>query len=132
MNLATASVEPEGAEHATVERFDLQRSQARQQVTAAIQNLAAQRIKQHQIPGSRFRNLNVSVVLRELITRRLSLPAYVLAYRYKDSLYRVVICGQDGRLVVGSAPYSIAKILLTGVVGIAAVLLIVVLIVLAQ
>ena len=54
--------------------------------------------------------MHVSVILRRLVTRRLSFPAYVLAYRYHDQLYRVVICGQDARCVIGSAPYSWVKI----------------------
>jgi len=62
------------------------------------------------------------VILRKLVTRRYSFPAYVLAYRYQDRLYRVVICGQDARRVIGSAPYSIPKIILV-VAGAAAALL---------
>lgn len=117
MNLQTAGGEPEGATNATIEQFDMRRSQARQQVNAAIQGLAVQRVKDLHIPGSRFRNIKVSVVVRKLITRRLSFPAYVMAYRYHNELYRVVICGQDGRLVVGKAPWSIAKIVLAVAAG---------------
>ncbi len=112
MNLASACSDPEGAEAATIEQFDLQRSQARQHVGWAIRNLAAERVKQAEIPGTRFRKVNVSVVVRKLVTRRLSFPAYVMAYRYRNELYRVVICGQDGRLVVGKAPWSVAKFIL--------------------
>jgi hypothetical protein len=132
MNLASIQAEPEGAENANIEQFDLQRSQARQQVTAAIHNVASQRVQQNHIPGSRFRKLNLSVVLSELHTRRLSLPAYVMAYRYKGSLYRVVICGQDGRLVVGTAPYSMAKFFLVAVLCLAAILVLIALIAMAQ
>ncbi len=130
LNLSTVRGEPEGAENATLEQFDLQRSQARQQVIAALQNLAAQRMQQQQIPGNHFRNVKVSVVVRRLITRRLSYPAYVLAYRYKDDLFRVVICGQDGSRVIGSAPRSIAKILLV-VAGVAAMMFFIALLLIA-
>ncbi len=124
LNLRTKREHPEGAgEGATLEQFDVQRSQARQQVSAAIHNLAAARVQQNHVPGTSFRNLHVSVVLRKLLTRRLSLPAYVLAYRYKDSLYRVVICGQDQRLVIGSAPTSYFKVF--AVAGIVVTLLLV-------
>ncbi|MCG8652510.1 MAG: hypothetical protein MI861_21905 [Pirellulales bacterium] len=129
LNLNSAQTSPQGAADATMEQFDLQRSQARQQITAAIQNLAAQQVQDKHVPGSRFRNLKVSVVLRRLITKRLSFPAYVLAYRYKNQLYRVVICGQDGNRVVGSAPYSYAKVFM--VVAIAAMALLVFLALLA-
>jgi hypothetical protein len=128
MNLRTVGSEPEGADNATVEQFDLRRSQARQQINSAIQGLAAQRVEQLHIPGNRFRNINVSVVVRKLITRRLSFPAYVMAYRYHNELYRVVICGQDGRLVVGRAPWSIAKFILVVAAGIFAAVLILVII----
>ena len=127
MNLATAKEYPAGAdESATIEQFDLQRSQARQQVSAAIDRLAANHVQSHFIPGTRFRNVKVSVVLRKLFTRRFALPAYVLAYRYKDRLYRVVICGQDASLVIGATPKSLLKML-----AVAAIVLVIVMIVFA-
>ncbi|MDA0282322.1 MAG: hypothetical protein O3B13_09285 [Planctomycetota bacterium] len=119
-DLSTIRDEPEGANNASIEQFDLQRSQARQQIINAIQELAADRVEAQHVPGSRFRKVRVSVVLRKLITRRVSLPAWVLAYRYKGSLYRMVICGQDATRVTGSAPYSIARIVLVAGMAIAA------------
>lgn len=121
-DLSTIRDEPEGAQNATIEQFDLQRSQARQQIISAIQTIAAQRVEQNEIPGSRFRKTSVSVVLRKLITRRISLPAWVLAYRYKGRLYRMVICGQDASCVTGTAPYSVAKIIIVAMCVAAAVL----------
>lgn len=112
MDLSSKRDSPQGADdNATVEQFDVQRSQARQAVSAAIHRLAADQIQKRFIPGSTFRNVKVSIVLRGLITHRLALPAYVLAYRYKDQLYRVVICGQDQRLVIGKAPTSLLKVI---------------------
>ncbi|MCM2373827.1 hypothetical protein [Aporhodopirellula aestuarii] len=99
-----------GGDQPTLERFDVPRSQARQQVLAAIEATAADRIQQHHIPGTRFRKVRVSLVLRRLITQRYSLPAYVLAYRYRNELYRVVICGQNASYIVGSSPFSYAKL----------------------
>ena len=121
-DLHTALPDPEGAVNATIEQFDVQRSQARRQVASVLQYLASQHVQRSEIPGTSFRNVNVSVVVRNLITRRLSFPAYVLAYRYKDKLYRVVICGQNQRLVIGNAPISVAKIAMV-VIGAAAVIL---------
>ena len=37
-------------------------------------------------------------------------PAWVLAYRYKDRLYRTVLSGQDENCLRGEAPTSIARI----------------------
>lgn len=112
MNLATECNAPRGAtENATLEQFDLQRSQARRYVTGQINQLAASRVQANHIPGSRFRNVSIAVVLRRLITRRFSLPAYVLAYRYNQRLYRVVICGQDPNRIIGQSPTSFWKVL---------------------
>jgi hypothetical protein len=120
LNLNSVRAEPELAGMAesavngqvTLEQFDMQRSQARRQVVDALHAMAIEHVKQHEIPGSSFRKVNVSIVVEGLVTRRFSLPAYVLAYRYKQELYRVVICGQDARLLIGKAPYSMAKIML--------------------
>lgn len=122
-DLNSAQSEPQGASDATLEQFDVQRSQARRQVARVLNFMASQHVQHSEIPGSTFRKLNVSVVVRNLITRRLSFPAYVMAYRYKDKLYRVVICGQDQRLVIGDAPYSAAKIALAIFGAAAAILL---------
>ncbi len=95
---------------AVVEQFDVQRSEARGQVLDAASAVAAGRIKASHIPGSRFRKVNVELVLRGLQTKRCAFPAYVLAYRYRGKLYRAVINGQDTRYVTGQAPYSIFKL----------------------
>ncbi len=124
-NLATIREQPEGAQDATIEQFELQRSQARQQIIEAIQSIAAQRVESEHIPGSSFRKTHVSVVLRKLITRRISLPAWILAYRYKGRLYRMVICGQDASCVTGSAPYSVAKIMLVATCVVVALIVVV-------
>jgi hypothetical protein len=76
--------------------------------------------------------VKVSVVVQGLVTRRLSLPAYVLAYRYKHNLYRVVICGQNPKCISGAAPFSTAKIVLTVLGGIASLVLILIVIAASQ
>jgi len=118
-DFTTAHEKPSGATPVIVEQFDLQRSQARRKIVDAIQRIATSRVQQQHIPGSRYRNVHVSVLLRALVTRRLSFPAWVLAYRYRDRLYRVVVCGQDGSRVAGKAPLSITKVLLV-TLGVAA------------
>lgn len=127
-DLASARPAPEGAgEEATVEQFDVQRSQARARILAAIERVAAARVEADCVPGTRRRKVKTATLLEGLSTRRLAFPAYVLAYRYKDELYRAVVCGQDASCVEGSAPYSIARIALAVLLGltvIAAVLLV--------
>jgi hypothetical protein len=114
----------EGEAGTTVEQFDLPRSVARRRVMAFIQSRVRQRLEQGIIPGTRYRNVHAAVVLRRLVTRRFAFPSYVIAYRYRGSLHRVVLSGQDAACLIGSAPYSVAKILaavVSGVLGFAVV-----------
>jgi hypothetical protein len=114
----TTVAEPAGADRPVVEKFEVQRSLARRRILAGLDSAARQRIENECLPGKRHRKLHVALLLRRLVTRRLAFPAWVMAYRYRGKAYRAVICGQDASLVVGSAPYSIWKIL--GVIGFAA------------
>lgn len=117
--LSRGTPTPEGPEGAQVERFDVTRSGARKQILAAVEANALAHIREAEIPGTRIRNAHVAVVLSSLHTTRYALPAYVLAYRYRDKSYRVVVHGQDASCVQGETPVSVWKVLLT----IAAVLL---------
>lgn len=93
------------------ERFDVQRSAARGWVLDSIHQLAAQHLQQGWIPGSAFRNVKTALVLRGLTTIRVGLPVYILAYRYRGTLYRALVHGQNPQIVKASAPYSWWKIL---------------------
>lgn len=110
-DLGSARTEPAGAEGAIVEQFDVQRSMARQKVVEAVEAIAASRVVGECVPGSRYRNLHAAALLRGLTTRRFAFPAYVLAYRYRRKLYRVVVSGQSARYVKGDAPYDWLRIL---------------------
>lgn len=113
-----------------MEQFDVQRSMARQRVTDALLETAAARLQQERIiPGSTFRNVKVAALLRGLSTRRVVLPAYVMAYQYRGKTYRAIVHGTDARLTFGTAPLSWRKIL--GVLA-AVVLTLVTLIVIAS
>lgn len=94
-----------------IEQFDLPRSAGRGRVAAFIRRMVTDRLQQGSIPGRRFRNVHSALVVRKLVTQRFAFPSWVLAYRYRGSLYRVVISGQDADCLVGSAPYSLAKVL---------------------
>ncbi|MFY0579915.1 zinc ribbon domain-containing protein [Cystobacter fuscus] len=111
-SLARSVGSPQGPEEAQVERFDVTRSGARRQILAAVEAEARERIQREHIPGRRFRNVHVAVVLSHLETRRYALPAYVLAYRYRRKVYRVVVHGQDPAMVLGEAPVSVLKVVL--------------------
>lgn len=112
---------PPNIEGAILEQFDVQRSEARGRILDAASAVATSRMQANQIPGSRYRNIKVELTLRGLRTRRCALPAYVLAYRYRDKLYRAVINGQDANYVTGRAPYSLPKIaaIIVGGLGLA-------------
>ena len=111
-SLAGAEGAPRGPEDAQVERFDVTRSGARRQILAAVEKEAHEQVERSHIPGRHFRNVHVAVALSSLETKRYALPAYVLAYRYRDKLYRVVVHGQDAGCVLGDAPVSVAKVVL--------------------
>lgn len=116
---------PHGPEGAHVERFEATRSGARRSVLEAVEDLAIERLQQGVIPGSRFRNIHVAVALFSLRTQRLALPVYVLAYRYRDKPYRVLVHGQDEQVVLGEAPISplrVAAVILATLLVLVAVL----------
>jgi hypothetical protein len=97
-------------DNATVERFDVPRSAARARLVEAVDRLARRRLGIRHLPGRRFRNLHTATVLRGLEVRRFAFPAWVLAYRYRDRLYRTVLSGQDEGRLKGEAPYSALRI----------------------
>ncbi len=101
------AAEPPGA---IVERFDTQRSAARRRIAETIEATAAANVAERFVPGGRSRNVKVSVLVDGLSTERCALPAYVLAYRYRNGVYRVVVHGGDAQRVTGDAPLSWVKI----------------------
>lgn len=111
-DLASATVSPEAPEGALREEFDVQRSAARALVMASLKRDAATRLEREEVPGMSCRNLHLVALLRGLHTRRFAFPAWVLAYRYRDELYRVVISGQDAQCLHGDSPISWMKVAL--------------------
>jgi hypothetical protein len=116
-----AAAAPEGT---TAEQFDVQRSAARKAIVGAIERTAAARVQAGHIPGSKFRKVKVAVLLRSLVTHRVALPAYVLAYRYRGKLFRAVVNGQDDACAFGDAPLSLAKVVLVAGLALAALALV--------
>ena len=92
-----------------VERFDVRRSAAREIITKAVHDHAHE-LAHDWVPGNPVRNLDVAVLPRKLRTQRYAFPTYVLAYRYRDRVYRALVHGQNANCVVGKAPWSLAKI----------------------
>jgi hypothetical protein len=108
-DLSSAEAAPRAMPGAHVERFDVQRSAARHIVASAVEAATAANAV-HWITGRHYRNLRVAVLLQSLVTRRLALPSYVLAYRYGGKLFRVVVHGQDARCILGDSPVSKWKV----------------------
>lgn len=121
-DLTTATPPSSEIDPATVERFDVPRSTARARLVEAVERLARRRLADRHLPGSRFRNLHTATVLRALEARRCAFPAWVLAYRYKDRLYRTVLSGQDETCLRGEAPHSTARIAAVVAAAMAAVI----------
>lgn len=109
-------VETADAVESTVESFDAQRSAARKQVQEAIELTAKVRVEEH-IPGRRYRNVHVACLLEGQKTDRVALPAWVLAYRYRDTPYRAIVHGQRGEVVFGSSPKDWVKIMAVVIAG---------------
>ena len=83
-------------------------SRARRRLRSAVTTL----VVSDSVLATCCRNLHLEPLLRSLETPRVAFPAWVLAYKYRDELYRVVISGQDDGCVRGKAPLSLAKVLL--------------------
>jgi hypothetical protein len=115
---------------APVESFDTQRSAARDIVQHAIERVAKTRVEPH-VPGRRFRNIRVACLVESQTTERVALPAWVLAYRYRDKLYRAIVHGQRREVVFGRSPIDVTKVALL-VTAILAVIAIIAIIVIAR
>lgn len=106
-----ASDQPQEHPGATVEQFAVQRSTARRLIARGLRHAAASHARRD-VPGTKVRNLHVAVLPTRLSSKRYAFPAYVLAYRYKDKVYRAVIHGQDANCVVGKAPFAVEKLIM--------------------
>lgn len=105
----------------TVEQFSVSRRYARPVAQERLERLEAGAVAGG-VPGG-SRNVHVNSLMEGATSRPGLVPVYVLAYRYKDKLYRYVVNGQTGRST-GTAPTSYAKV--GGVVGLVLLLLVIV------
>jgi predicted RNA-binding Zn-ribbon protein involved in translation (DUF1610 family) len=111
-------------ENAIVEQFRVQRKYARPLARQGLENLEREACTQY-VPG-RNRNLKVNVRLEGLSSEPVLVPVWIMAYRYRDKLYRFLINGQTGQ-AWGEAPISwikvtIAVLIAAGVIGLIAVI----------
>jgi hypothetical protein len=124
----SAGVPPEDIdlENITFERFGVPRKYARPQARSGLESLEMQAIAP-QIPG-RNRNLKVNARIMDLVSRPMLLPVWIVAYRYRDVVFRFLVNGQTGRST-GKAPLSWRKI--AAAIAIAAAVLIGILLIVA-
>ena len=111
-------------EKVTVEQFSVPRKYARPLARSGLEELEARACDEAHVPG-RSRNVHVNVRIESLAGEPLLLPVWIMAYRYRDRVFRFLVNGQSGR-ATGAAPLSWLKIFM-----IPAIILLIVLIVLA-
>lgn len=96
---------PHGPSGTRIEPFELSRSAVRKNILRALER-AAMRQLLPTLPGSRQRNARGSILPLGLRKIRVAFPAYVLEKRRRGKLYRVIVHGQDARVVTGTLPWA--------------------------
>jgi DNA-directed RNA polymerase subunit RPC12/RpoP len=91
-----------------IEQFRVPRKYARPSAQHGLEDLE-HRACQPYVPG-RCRNLKVNVRLEGLSSEPVLLPVWMVAYRYRDSVFRFLLNGQTGR-ATGQAPISWTKVI---------------------
>lgn len=104
-----AAVAPQGIDlaHVTVEQFAVSRRSARPLAQGRLEALEVEAVAA-EVSG-RCRNVHVNVLMQDATSRPALAPLYVMAYRYRDRLFRFVLNGQTGR-ATGTAPTSAARV----------------------
>ena len=114
----------------TVEQFTVHRKYARPLARQGIERREQAACAQKYLPQGN-RNLKVNVRIDDLRSEPVLLPVWIMAYRYRDQLYRFLLNGQTGK-TTGEAPVSKLKIGVAVVVAIVIIALLVLLIALGN
>ena len=117
-------------ENAIVEQFTVPRKYARPLARRGLEEREKLTCAQRYIRG-RHRNLKVNIRIEQLRSEPIMFPVWVVAYQYRDKLFRILINGQTGK-VSGEAPFSKFKAIMAASIGILLVMLILVFIALAN
>jgi LSD1 subclass zinc finger protein len=122
-----AGVPPEQVDldNITVEQFSVPRKYARPLAQGGLEQLESEACTAAYVPGQ-ARNVHANVLIDGMSSEPVLLPVWIMAYRYKDRVYRFLVNGQSGR-ATGSAPVSWLKVLMIPAIVLAAVLLVVLL-----
>ncbi len=89
------------------ERFRVQRRYARPLAQAGLEARERQACGKY-VPG-RCRNLRVNLRVQGLTSEPVLLPVWIMAYQYRERLFRFLVNGQTGQCT-GAAPTSYSKI----------------------
>jgi DNA-directed RNA polymerase subunit RPC12/RpoP len=108
-------------ENVTVERFSLQRKYARPIARQSIERRVQQDVDARHVPG-KSRNIHANMRVESMSSEPVLLPVWIMAYRFRDKLYRFLVNGQTGK-ASGQAPTSMGKILVAIGIACAAALL---------
>ena len=106
----STSVPFDGADlgDATVEQFTVARKFARPHARHVIEQRDYDLCARDYLEN-RFRNLRVNVRISDLRSDAVLLPVWIMAYRYRKQLYRILINGQNAK-IAGDAPFSGRKL----------------------
>jgi predicted RNA-binding Zn-ribbon protein involved in translation (DUF1610 family) len=91
------------------EAFGVTLRQARLQVPRQLES-QVRRICEEEIPGTQSRNLHLNPLSTGTTAAPVLLPVWILAYGYRDKIYRFLINGQTGE-ASGTAPVSPWKVI---------------------
>jgi predicted RNA-binding Zn-ribbon protein involved in translation (DUF1610 family) len=94
-------------ENAIYEEFRVPRKLARPLARGAIESMEREACAR-KVPN-RHRKVQVNTSISNMHGLPMLLPVWILAYRYKDKVHRVLINGQSGK-ISGSAPFSYGKL----------------------
>jgi hypothetical protein len=108
------------ARQVAIEQFAVPRKYARPLARQRLEDLERQACDLSYIPGN-SRNVKVNVKVEGMASEPILAPVWIMAYRYRDQVFRFLVNGQNGH-AIGHAPLSWIKI--GAAIGIAALLLI--------
>lgn len=94
-------------ENLVVEQFSVARKYARPLAQSRIEEREVMAVAKH-LEGA-CRNVRVNVLMEDATSQAALAPLYVMAYSYRNKVYRFVLNAQTGRSV-GVAPFSYPKL----------------------
>jgi predicted RNA-binding Zn-ribbon protein involved in translation (DUF1610 family) len=105
----SATVPPDKVDLQNVifERFTVPRKYARPLARQGLESCESDACQQY--VAGKNRNMRVNVRITDLASRPLLLPVWMMAYRYRDQVFRFLCNGQTGKCS-GQAPVSYRKI----------------------